>query len=361
MNSLILGSGSYAAEDVMFLLNKVDTGFTDVQEKESLIQSGKKHYSEMISLESAPSAAHKSLYQMAMSLYAKRLASDVRKLASGLLAILPNEEIVLISLVRAGVPLGVLLKRELQSMNAKCVHYGISIIRDRGIDVEAMKMIIDKHGTDGIVFVDGWTGKGAISGEIKRSLTQFEGFPEEPRLVVLADPCGKAWLAASIDDWLIPCGILGATVSGLVSRSIWPKNGGLHGSVVYQQLAEHDVSRDFINEIIDAGETTKHLPCSTASPWTSEQKEALSKKALSVITHFSEQFNIDNINRIKPGIAEATRAVMRRVPDKVFVRNKADKDVALLMMLTEEAGIEVEEVGDLLGPYRALTIIKRVS
>ena len=36
----------------------------------------------------------------------------------------------------------------------------------------------------------------------------------DPRLVVLADPCGRAWLAASAEDWLIPSGILGATVSG---------------------------------------------------------------------------------------------------------------------------------------------------
>lgn len=361
MNKNEIGSGSYKAEDVTFLLKHVDTCFTDIAEKETLIQSGKKHYSEMISLESAPSEAHVSLYNMAMSLYAKRMADDVRKLAFGIEAVLPNQEIILVSLVRAGVPLGVLLKRELRSLNVACEHYGVSIIRDRGIDVEAMNIIISKHGTKGIIFVDGWTGKGAISYEIKRSLVQFEGFPKEPRLAVLADPCGKAWMAASAEDWLIPCGILGATVSGLVSRSIWPEQGGLHGCVVYSELAEHDESRNFVDAIVAAKAQFKNNIFISAKPWSQEEKEALSQKALRVITDYANKYGIDNINRIKPGIAEATRAVMRRVPEKVIVRSKKDNDVALLIMLTEKAGIEVEEAGSELGPYRALTIIKKVS
>jgi hypothetical protein len=39
-------------------------------------------------------------------------------------------------------------------------------------------------------------------GEIKRSLQGDSRFSEEPRLVVLADPCGKAWLSASAEDWV---------------------------------------------------------------------------------------------------------------------------------------------------------------
>lgn len=137
--------------------------------------------------------------------------------------------IVLVSFVRAGLPLGVLLRRALLDMGRDAHHYGISIIRDRGIDKVALEAIIEEHGAENIVFVDGWTGKGAISSEIQRSLNGDSRFPQNPRLVVLADPCGRAWLSASAEDWVIPSGILGATVSGLVSRSIWPTDGGLHG------------------------------------------------------------------------------------------------------------------------------------
>lgn len=68
---------------------------------------------------------------------------------------------------------------------------------------------------------------------------------------------------------------------------------------------------------------------------------------------------MDSINRIKPGIAEATRAVLRRVPDHVFVRQMDDPDVSLLVGLAKK-GIQVTEAGDTLGQYRAVTIIKKV-
>nr|QTX15020.1 putative ATP/GTP-binding protein [Klebsiella pneumoniae] len=34
--------------------------------------------------------------------------------------------------------------------------------------------------------------KGAITGELSRTLKDRPGYPEQPRLVVLADPCGCA-------------------------------------------------------------------------------------------------------------------------------------------------------------------------
>ncbi|MGE9528138.1 cysteine protease StiP domain-containing protein, partial [Escherichia coli] len=73
-------------------------------------------------------------------------------------------------LVRAGVPLGVMLHQALRDMGKTSWHYGISIIRDRGIDGAALDVIEERHGTSGIVFVDGWTGKGAITGELVRAL-----------------------------------------------------------------------------------------------------------------------------------------------------------------------------------------------
>lgn len=66
----------------------------------------------------------------------------------------PKQEIVLVSLVRAGVPLGVLLKHYLEK-HQSCYHYGISIIRDRGVDFAALQAIIEQHGAENIVFVDG--------------------------------------------------------------------------------------------------------------------------------------------------------------------------------------------------------------
>jgi acyl-coenzyme A thioesterase PaaI-like protein len=353
-----VGSGSYLPADVHFLLQPVDMVMTDVLEKERLIQSRQKHYSEMISEESAPSATHMALYERAMTQNAARMAADVQALALALDAEYRGPGIALVSFVRAGLPLGVLLRRALVERGRDAQHYGISIVRDRGIDTVALELIIARHGAENIVFVDGWTGKGAIAGEIQRSLAGDPRFSSTPRLVVLADPCGRAWLAASSDDWIIPSGILGATVSGLVSRSIWPAAGGLHGCVIYKHLQKHDVTVDFIERIEAARLTVDAAP---ARPWNQEKALALQASALSVVAGLADRFQIANLNRVKPGIAEATRAVLRRVPDRVLVRDRADPDVQLLMHLTGLAGIDVEEAGAALGPYRAVTIIRSVS
>jgi hypothetical protein len=354
-----VGSGSYVTGDVQFLLRAVELDPTDVEEKERLIQSKQKHYSEMISLESAPGDVHKALYERALEQNGTRMAMDVQSLALALREECTGPSIVLVSFVRAGLPLGVLLRRALLDMGRDAHHYGISIVRDRGIDKVALEAIIQAHGAENIVFVDGWTGKGAISGEIQRSLDGDTRFPQDPRLVVLADPCGRAWLSASAEDWVIPSGILGATVSGLVSRSIWPTDGGLHGCVVYDHLREHDVTREFIEQIEAKRKALGTVP--QASPWTDTQRCELQGAATHVVNSLATRFGITNLNRVKPGIAEATRAVLRRVPDHVLVRSRSDSDVQLLMHLTEGAGVTVEEVGAALGPYRAVTIIRSVS
>ena len=48
-------SGSYDPDDVLFLLKRVRVEPTPLEEKERLIQSGRRHYSEMISTECLPS------------------------------------------------------------------------------------------------------------------------------------------------------------------------------------------------------------------------------------------------------------------------------------------------------------------
>ncbi|MFD2641342.1 cysteine protease StiP domain-containing protein [Pseudomonas japonica] len=354
-----VGSGSYLPDDVHFLLRPVRMSVTDIEEKERLIQTNRRHYSEMLGREHVPGDVHKQLYALALARNGKRMATEVQALAHALDEASAGPTIVLVSLVRAGLPLGVLLRRALRDLGREVHHYGVSIVRDRGIDRVALEAIIQAHGAANIIFVDGWTGKGAISAELKRTLAGDSRFPGEPRLVVLADPCGRAWLSASAEDWLIPCGILGATVSGLVSRSIWPDGQGLHGCVTYDHLQPHDVTRAFIEHIeAERRELGKVAP---AIPWTHSQRRALQAAVEPVLRVFAERHAISDPNRLKPGIAEATRAVLRRLPDQVLVRDRNDSDVQLLLHLTERAGVAVQEAGAALGPYRALTLIRSAN
>lgn len=358
MQPLIPFSGSYDASDVQFLLKPIEMEMTPVDQKEALIQSGKKHYSDMLSQEPAPTSWHLDLFSRALDRGAARLAHEVTQLARELANRFGDEPIILASLVRAGVPLGVMLHQTLRDMGKTSFHYGISIIRDRGIDTAALDIIESRHGIHSIVFVDGWTGKGAITGQLVRSLEGRSGYPEHPRLVVLADPCGCSWLAASDDDWLIPFGIMGAPVSGLISRSVWTTEG-LHGCVVCEHLNEYECSRLLVGTVADYRE--KLDPAAVPGlDWNMAANTGLWQKSRDVIALLADRYAVDSINRIKPGIAEATRAVLRRVPDHVFVRSVSDPDVELLVGLARDKGIIVTEMGDALGQYRAVTIIKKV-
>lgn len=349
-------SGTFKQQDISYLLQPLEMSFTDVALKEKLIQNGEKHYSDMLSEESPPSAEQLSVFHGATKELSIRLKSEIQGLAQCIVEKVSARPIVLASLVRAGAPLGVLLYRAITRLGVPCEHYGISIIRDRGMDNNALSYIESQHGTEGIVFVDGWVGKGAILTQLREALKGREGYPLEPRLVVLADPCKIAWLSASDEDWLIPFGILGAPVAGLISRSVYQKEG-YHGCVVYSDLSQCDQTSWFINTVdsaeVDDGMTygAKQWHCCSIR----------SKQCEGVVNWVMSEFDVTKKNYVKPGIAEATRAVMRRVPELVLVSDKKDKNLEVLMSLCEKRGVKVIEVGDKISPYFAITVIKKVG
>lgn len=358
-------SGSYAPEDVTFLLKEVDLAPTSIDEKERLIQSGQMHYSEMISEERRPDARYLEIFDQARNVSEKRIATEIASIAKNIRRRVNDGElpprIALCSLVRAGVPYGVLLHRELKAIGVESHHFGVSIIRDKGLDENAMGFVRERFADEGILFVDGWTGKGAISKELDRSWGEISG--KTPELIVLADPSGYASLSGSFEDWLIPSGILGANVSGLISRSILSKSligpKDFHGFIPVNHLADIDVSSDFVDRItaLTAGLRTS-APIAEASL---EARAQLRSRAMACVNAIAETYGVTNMNRIKPGIAEATRAVLRRKPKMVFLRSLDDPDLSALIHLCRTDGIDMEASPEATGPYRAITLIEKTS
>ena len=370
-------SGSYLPPEVTLLLDIVSAdSVNDISptQKEALIQSGQRHYSDMLTLEKPPSATHEALYNQALAAGKQRMANDVTSLAFSLhqlfhACVSASQPLVLVSLVRAGLPIGVLLQKALSDASVSYAlasqHYGVSIIRDRGLDPVALQYILQQHPHSPIVFVDGWTGKGAIYGELQRSLAQITDKQQQAQLfhqgegviplVTLADPAGVAWLSASNDDWLMPASLLNSTVSGLISRTLYREpSDGLHQAVYYDKLQLWDRSGEFI-QTIDALRQQIPLP----TPLTGKLLPTFATQ--SVIDDLATRFAINNRNRIKPTIAEATRAILRRDPECVLVNEMADgQDTALLRHLCEEKNIQL--IADAsIAPYQAVTIIKNRS
>ena len=77
-------------------------------------------------------------------------------------------------MARAGIPIGILVKRYIRyKYSIDVPHYSISIIRGRGIDDNAMKFLLGKYRPEQLLFVDGWIGKGAILNELKKDIEAY--------------------------------------------------------------------------------------------------------------------------------------------------------------------------------------------
>lgn len=360
-------SGSYLPEDVTFLLKIIDMPPTAVEEKERLIQSGKRHYSEMISREAPPSPSYRALFFDAFERHRERFAGDLVRLAREI-ARKKRGAITLVSLARAGTPIGVLLGRILRRhFGRDAAHYSISIIRDRGIDEVALTHILDGDGRDpeGVVFVDGWTGKGVIARELARDVALCRDrrrWMLDPALHVVADIAGVAGVAATGEDYLIPSSILNAVVSGLISRSIlndrYVGPGEFHGCLYYGEFAADDLSRWFVDRTMEEVEPLVGKSEKTAC-LSDEEKAHLRRENERFLRRCAQSFGVPDPDHVKVGLGETTRVLLRRVPGEVLVRDGEAPQVRHVVHLAREKGVPWREVDDL--PYAAVAFVKDVK
>ena len=344
---------SYSEEDVILLLKDI-TGLVSPQsteEREKLIQSGK-HYSEMLPIEYVPTEKYMKVYYEALESYSKTVAEAVGKLSD---KIIENKgrEVVLVSLARAGIPIGILVKRYIRyKYSIDVPHYSISIIRGRGIDDNAMKFLLGKYRPEQLLFVDGWIGKGAILNELKKDIEAYKGVSSD--IAVIADPANVTELCGTHEDILIPSSCLNSTVSGLVSRTFLRSDiigkDDFHGAVYYGELADSDLSYDFINAI------EKEF-----SMENNDDGIVIEGQGIDEVREIGKVFGVDDIDLIKPGIGEATRVLLRRVPWKVLIdqRYKGDPQLGHLVRLAEEKNVPVEYYP--LTHYKCCGIIKKIA
>ena len=366
--------GSYRPQDVEFLLKPLalaQAQTESVADKERLIQSGARHYSEMLTPESLPSPAYRALFARAHALNRERMARDCLVLAS-LIARRHGPAPVLVSLTRAGTPVGAIVAHLLRACMGTTeaaaappvAHYSISIVRDRGIDTNALDHILARgHAPQALAFVDGWTGKGVISRELERFVQDYNRSRQvaiESGLYVLSDLAGSARCAASGDDYLIPSSILNATISGLVSRSILNSAIGpqdFHGCVWFSEFAAADLSCWFVDDIVSAALAifaAEGMP----QPAPADRAALAAQSSAFMAAELARQ-GIDDANLIKPGIGEATRVLLRRLPRLLLVRDAQAEDVQHLLTLAAEKSVPVQVRHDL--PYHAVSIIRSVQ
>ncbi|QEU80766.1 phosphoribosyltransferase [Streptomyces subrutilus] len=349
---------SYAPEDVGWLLQDLSDVELEAptEEREEAIQAGGAHYAESLPVEYQPTPQYQELYRSALTASAARVARAVGTVTETVLAE-RSPSPVLVSLARAGTPVGVLMRRWARLRHGLDLpHYAVSIVRGRGIDANALRWLAAHHDPADVVFVDGWTGKGAISRELRDALAAFDGF--NPEIVVLADPGSCVETYGTREDFLIPSACLNSTVSGLVSRTVLRSDlvgpADFHGAKFYRELAGADVSVDFVDtvaarfdEVADAvdAEVKELLAADRTPTW----------EGWAAVERISEEYGIHDVNLVKPGVGETTRVLLRRVPWKILARRGAGADLEHVRLLAEQRAVPVEEVDGL--PYTCVGLI----
>lgn len=354
--------GSYAPDEVAWLLTDLSHVDLEVptEEREEAIQSGGAHYAESLPVEYQPDAAYQQLFHDALAASATRIAHAVGVVAE-LLRAERGDDLVLASLARAGTPVGILIRCWLQRHGIDAPHYAVSIVRGRGIDPVALRYLATHHDPASVAFVDGWTGKGAIVRELAVALdlhASQTGQHFSSDLAVLADPGRCVPLFGTRDDYLIPSACLNSTVSGLVSRTVLNANltgpHQFHGAKFYADLAATDVSRVFLDAVSDcfdevADDVARDWPLLAAFDRTP------TFQGWAAVERLSDEYGIGDVNLVKPGVGEATRVLLRRVPWRILVRPDRAADLAHIRVLAAQRGVEVIEVDDL--PYSCVGLI----
>lgn len=345
---------SYKKEDVHILLKDI-TGLVkplNSLEREEFIQNGG-HYSQVLPIEYKPSQEYLKMYNHALKNNSKQVAQALNVLCQKIIE-KRGENVVLVSLARAGIPIGILIKRFLKfAYNIDAKHYAISIIRDKGIDKNAMKFILDRHNPEDILFVDGWTGKGAILNQLETAMKDFKGVSNQ--LAVLADTANLVDIYGTKQDMLIPSACLNCTVSGLVSRTFLRddiiKENDFHGALYYENMKELDVSYQFINQV-EKYFTLEKISQQENIPNTTGYDECL---------EICEKFGVVDINHVKPSIGETTRVLLRRVPELVLINKnyKDDEKLAHIIKLAQEKNTNIMYYD--LKNYKACGIIKSLK
>lgn len=382
--------GSYLPEDAIFLLKDigklVQEQSNEVREK--AIQSGV-HYSEMLPIEYKPSPAYVNLFHTSLNESAEKVGIAVGVVATQIFES-RGEQVVLASLARAGTPVGVLIKRYLQQrFGVNIPHYSMSIIRGKGIDENAIRYIQKTHPHANIQFVDGWTGKGAITHVLQNACEAYNNqygsqnlltnelkenstfdMPLNSDLAVLADPGFCAHLFGTREDFLIPSACLNSTVSGLVSRTVLRPDligsDDFHGARYYSELASEDLSYVFIDTIAQyfgqpefEGKVEAQLQARAKVVARSPIEAKPTWQGMKDIERIQSHFGMDDINHVKPGIGETTRVLLRRVPWKILVKDPLNPNLKHILLLAAERNVPIEVYKDM--AYNCCGLIKSLG
>lgn len=344
-NTLKVVKSSYDPKDVTMLVKDL-TGLVTpvtVAEKDEMVKNGA--FERAIMIKEYPMNQEYEDYILDhFDMYIPDTAVAVESVAEQIYNAKGND-LVLVSIVRAGIPIGILIKRYLEhKYHVEIPHYAISLVK--GLDDNAMKYILAHHKASGIQFIDGWTGKGTVTNELVDSAKNYEGV--DASLAVLSDVTGLAKYAGIRKDFAVPSAPMNACATGLVSITVFNNDlvgkDDFHGAMYLEDLESHDHSREFVDKVTDymIGHNLTIVPETHPDVYLECPEVA-------------KDLNVD-MKKLNPGINEAARAILRRNLKELLVCRADDWDVQVIVGLARMKGVNIREYP--LKTYKAISVAK---
>lgn len=342
---------SYAADEVGWLL-------TDLNHSATPDADG--HTDASLAGEYLPTAEYLDLTVELMTGSAREIAELAGVLAEQVLD-RRGPDVVLVSTVRAGVPVGILLRRWLDFAYGITVdHYAIGLKRGVGVDPAALRWLGRHHDPARVQFVDAWTGKGGVAKEVLSSIAAPDvpgGF--DPSLAVLTDPGRCTDLYGTRRDVLVPTACLNSMATGRVSSPV-PRHpligpDDFFGATFFRESGELDVSGRFVDGVAAA------FPAVAGAVATGWEKIARSDRTPDwsgwrATEEIAGRYAIDQQNMlVRPGIGETMRVLLSHVPGRVIVNPDAAPVLEHVLWLAGQRGLPVDEIPGL--PYACVGLI----
>lgn len=348
------GFGTYAPEEVGWLLK--DLSHLDLEPRRAVDEAD---FFAWLPAEYQPDAAYQELFETVLREGSARFALAVAVLTELVLAE-RGANSVLVSIARGGTPVGILMRRWAAAARGQVLpHYAVSLVRGPGVDTGALDYLARHHDPADVVFVDGWTGKGAIAEELSTSLARYRavggGAAFNDELAVLADPGSCVRTYGTRDDFLLPSACLNSTATGLVSRTVYSPSltppDGFHGAKFYRELARDDASHRLLDAVSDAfSDIADQVAPAVAAIRGSDRTPTWAGRQTAAT--LCAQYGITDPNFVKPGVGETTRVLLRRPTWRVLVREPQALEHRHVRLLAAARGVPVEVV-----PHLAYTCV----
>jgi hypothetical protein len=131
-----------------------------------------------------------------------------------------------------------------------------------------------------------------------------------------------------------------------------------HGAKFYARLADRDVSGVFLDAVTARFDQVVDRVRAGADALAASDR-AVTFAGWAAVERIRQEYGIDSVNFVKPGVGEATRVLLRRVPWKILVRELEHPDHAHLRLLAADRGVPIEVVPDL--AYSCVGLVRRVG